>query len=89
MNASIHHFKRHKARGHTHLHSEHLNRWIWVDFLDRDATPPKPAIWEKLVAMVQHMWYHITLPAELRWNILVFLPKLNPDNRVIGLLEVL
>ena len=41
------------------------------------------------MALVQHMWYHSTLPTELSWTILVLTPKGNADTREMGILEVL
>ena len=33
------------------------------------------------------MWQHGEIPMDLGWKILVFIPKINIDNRRIGLLE--
>ena len=57
--------------------------------MDRETTPANLSGWGKLVTLVQYMWDHRTLPTELSWIILVFIPKINTDTQGIVLLKVL
>ena len=43
----------------------------------------------QIVDIVQYMWSTGEISRELGWTILVLIPKLNTDNRGIGLLETL
>ena len=81
--------KRNKARGHTHIQSEHLQGWLQGEYPVMESTTPNPDRWGNLVGLVQHMWESRTLPAELSWNILVLISKGNPETWGVGLLEVL
>ena len=77
--------KWHMSGGHTHLWDQHLKGWLWEAYPDRETTspppPPNPAHWEKLVALAQNMWEHSIIPTEMRWTILILLPKVNTDTQ--------
>ena len=43
----------------------------------------------KLVDLVQLIWEHRNIPKEMGWTILILIPKGNPYNQGVGLLEFL
>ena len=43
----------------------------------------------KLVDLVQFMWYHRTIPADLGWMIFIPIPKGKSDTQRMGILKVL
>ena len=43
----------------------------------------------KLVDLVQFMWYHRTIPADLGWMIFIPIPKGKSDTQGMGILKVL
>ena len=49
---------------------------------------PKSTFWLKLVEIIQFMWDNGSISTELGWKVLVLIPKVNTDNRGIGLAEV-
>ena len=82
--------KQNRARYNTHLRAKQLQGWLREAYLTREMTPPPNIVlWEKLVAPVQHMWEHSTLPTKMSCTILVLLPKSNFYTQGIELLGVL
>ncbi len=43
--------------------------------------------WRVFIKMMQAIWEHGSVPEQMRWEIIVILPKGGGDNRGIGLLE--
>ena len=51
--------------------------------------PPHRERWMCLVELVQHMWRMGEIPQELRWTVLVLIPKGTANTRCIVLLDTL
>ena len=80
-----------QAGGYTHLRAEHLKHWRREAY-PGDQSPPPPQgreLWACLVDLAQNMWRMGEIPRELRWMILVLIPKGTTDTRGIILLETL
>ena len=79
VEASVHCLRVNTTGGHKHLQAKHFNMCLQKAYPEKDATPPPPKSvkWMKLVEMVQFMWNHGTIPAELGWMILILVPNSN------------
>ena len=76
-----------RAGGHTHLWEERLQACLREAYLAKDyASRPHPTLWMKLIDLTQFMWYNRSIPTEIRWTVLVLIPKGSADNRELGLL---
>ena len=81
------HLQLHKAGGHTHLRTEHFNKWLREEYSSEGtSTPPSTERWHNLVEITQLICKHREIPRELGWTILVLIPKGNTDIQGIGLL---
>ena len=58
----VHQLKSHKASVHTHRCDKQLKGYLWEAYPYKYTTYPNLPHWEKLVMLVQHMWYHSNLP---------------------------
>ena len=81
--------KTNRAGGHSHLRAEHFKDWHAQAYPTNAEQEPNRHRWDKLVAIVQHIWSTGELPTELSWTILAIIPKGQHDSRGIGLIEVL
>jgi hypothetical protein len=77
------------AAGATGLQAEHIKVWL------SDAVPEEEEQsniglehkWRVFVKMMQAIWEHGSIPEQMRWEIIVLLPKGGGDYCGIGLLE--
>ena len=83
--------KRGRAGGASGMRAEDLKRWLRgaMEEEDPESEGREGAgdTWRLFVRMVQSIWQTGTIPRQLRWIIIVLLPKGGGDYRGIGLLE--
>ena len=79
-----------RSAGASKMRAEHLKTWLAGMKREEDPEHGEEGagdIWKQLVMLVQAVWDTGTVPVQLRWVIVVLLPKGGGDYRGIGLLE--
>ena len=90
MEAALLRLRPHRAGGHTHLRAEHFKYWRREAYPGEQLkTSLQRERWLCLVDIVQNMWRKGDTPQELRWLVLVLIPKGTTNTQGIGLLETL
>ncbi len=68
---------------------EHIKVWL-LDVVRKEEEQSNIGLghkWRVFVKMMQAIWEHGSVPEQMRWEIIVLLPKGGSDYRGIGLLE--
>jgi hypothetical protein len=78
-----------RAAGATGLQVEHIKVWLSgaVRKEEEQSNIGLGHKWRVFVKMMQAIWEHGSIPKQMRWEIIVLLPKGGGDYRGIGLLE--
>ena len=86
----VRHLRPHSEGGHTYLRTEHFKQWKMEAYPgEQSKNPPWRERCMCLVDILQHMCLTGEIPRELRWTVLVLVPKGTTDTQDIGLLETL
>jgi hypothetical protein len=78
-----------RAAGATGLQVEHIKMWL-SDAVCKEEEQSNIWLghkWRVFVKMMQAVWEHGSVPEQMRWEIIVLLPKGGGDYHGIGLLE--
>jgi hypothetical protein len=78
-----------RAAGGTGLQAEHIKVWL-MDVVREEEEQSNIGLghkWWVFVKLMQAIWEHGSVPDQIRWEIIVLLPKGGSDCRGIGLLE--
>jgi hypothetical protein len=78
-----------RAAGATGLQAEYIKVWL-LDAVHEEEEQSNIGLghkWRVFVKMMQAIWEHGSIPEQMRWEIIVLLPKGGGDYRGIGLLE--
>jgi hypothetical protein len=77
------------ARGTTGLQAEHIKVWL-ANAVRKEKEEGDIGLgykWRVFVKMMQAIWKHGSVPKQMRWEIIILLPKGVGDYHGIGLLE--
>ncbi len=82
-------FQNGRAAGATGLQAEHIKEWLTnaVRKEEEEGDIGFEHKWRVFVKMMQAIWEHGSIPKQMRWEIIVLLPKGGSDYCGIGLLE--
>ncbi len=78
-----------RAKGATGLQVEHIKVWL-TDVVRKEEEQSNIGLghkWRVFVKLMQAVWEHGSIPEQMRWEIIVLLPKGGGDYCGIGLLE--
>lgn len=99
IGTAVKRLRNHRAPGPSGLRAEDFKEWYKEAHPDEfhpdtsTTVPPPPRLdrWNALVDMTQHIWSTGEIPTELKWTVLVLIPKGNDNTakRGIGLLDLL
>jgi hypothetical protein len=75
--------------GASGLQAEHIKVWLHnaIREEEEDGDVGLGDKWCTFVRLIQAVWEHESMPEQMRWEIIVFLPKGNGEYCGIGLLD--
>jgi hypothetical protein len=89
LRAVVRELKNGRAAGATGLQAEHIKVWL-LDAVREEEEQSNIGLghkWRVFVKMMQAIWEHGSVPEQMRWEIIILLPKGGGDYRGVGLLE--
>ena len=90
IGAAVQRLKSNKSPGASNIRAEHFKAWYIQAFPQGEDAVPDRTNWDRLVAIITHIWSTGEIPTELTWTILVLIPKDGGKaTRGIGLTETL
>ncbi len=89
LRAVVRELQNRRAAGATGLQAKHIKVWL-TDIARKEEEQSNIGLghkWRVFVKLMQAVWEHGSIPEQMRWEIVVLLPKGGGDYRGIGLLE--